>query len=119
MTLSELEKAILREIRIIRPDIARALDEQLEDMIVVSRENTNAGFYTTLRPQKVSTLIKQSRTVGNVFAKIQGMQNPMTFVLFIKDGLVHMLEGASIDEDTSNIDFSTVKFEIVPATKHH
>jgi hypothetical protein len=119
MILNDLEKAVLREISISTPEISRALDEQLEGIVVSSRENTNVGFYTTLRPKRVSALIKQPRTVGNVFAKIQGMQNPMTFVLFIKDGLVHVLEGASIEEDTSSIDFSTVKFEVVPATKHH
>src|SRR5262245_12928880 len=111
MTLNDLEKDILRVISLERPESAQEPKEQQEDIVIARRENTNTGFFTTLRPQKVNALIKHPRTVGNVFAKVQGMQNPMTFVLFMKDGLIHMLEGASIDEDTSGIDFSTVKFE--------
>jgi hypothetical protein len=119
MTLNSLEKAVLQQIRVTRPEIAPVLDEQLEGMVVASRENTDAGFFTTLKPRSTKPLIKQPSTIGNVFAKIEGMQNPMTFVLFIKDGLIDMLEGASIDESTSHINFSTAKFEIVPATLPH
>jgi hypothetical protein len=116
MTLNSLEKAVLQQIRVSRPEIALALDEQLEDVAVYKRENTNAGFFTSLQPRNTKTLIKQARAIGDVFAKVEGLQNPMTFVLFIKEGLIDMLEGASIDEGTSDINFSTVRFEILPAT---
>jgi hypothetical protein len=117
MTLNNLERAVLQVICASRPEIAPALDEQLENIEVSARENTNAGFFTTMRPTRTKTPIKEPRVIGNVFAKIAGMQNPMTFALFIKDGLIDALEGAAIDESTADIDFSIAKFEIVKATK--
>jgi hypothetical protein len=119
MVLYSLAKAVLEAFRAANLEIAPALGEQLQDVLVANRENTNVGFFTTLRPRHTRTPIRQPRVLGNVYAKIRGMQNLMTFALFIKDGLIHTLEGASIDEDTSGIDFSTVKFELVSASKPH
>jgi hypothetical protein len=119
VTLNNLEKAVFQVIRASRPEVALALDEQLEGIVVSSRENTNTGFFTTMRPLHTQALIKQPRVIGNVFAKIEGMQNPMTFTLFIKDGVIDTLEGASIEESTADIDFSIAKFEIVKATMPH
>jgi hypothetical protein len=119
MTLNSLEKAVLQVIRATRPEVAPALDAQLEDIVVSSRENTNAGFFTTMKPLHTKMLIQQPRVIGNVFARIEGMQNPMTFTLFIKDGVIDTLEGASIDESTADIDFSIAKFAIVKATMPH
>jgi hypothetical protein len=51
--------------------------------------------------------------IGNIFAKIDDMRNPMTFVLFIKDGLIEALQGASTAESTAAVDFVTVRFEIL------
>lgn len=119
MKLNSLEKAVLQAIRASRPEIALALDEQLENIEVSDRENTSAGFYTTMKPTRTKTLIEAPRVIGNVFAKIAGMQNPMTFALFIKNGLIDVLEGAAIDESTAEIDFSIAKFEIVNASKAH
>jgi hypothetical protein len=118
MTLNSLERAVLHQIGAATPEIAMALNEQLEGVVVSKRENTNAGFFTTLQTRNVKTTIKQARAIGNVFARIEGLQNPMTFVLFIKDGLIDMLEGAAIDENTSEINFSTVRFEVLSAATH-
>jgi len=117
--LNDLERAVLRAIRLARPEVAVALDEQLDGVLVASRENTDVGFFTKLQPCRTTTLIEGARSIGNVFAKIQGMQNPMTFVLFIKSGLIDTLEGAAVDESTSDIDFSTVGFQILEPTKRH
>ncbi len=119
MTLNPLENAILQAIRSAKPEIAPALDEQLRNVVVSSRENTGAGFLTTMQPANTKTLIPQTRAIGNIFAKIAGMQDPMTFVLFIKDGIIDTLEGASIDESTAAVDFSAVKFEMIKSTFHN
>jgi hypothetical protein len=119
MTLNPLENAILQAIRAAKPEVAVALDEQLDAVIVTSRENTGAGFFTTMRPLNTKTLISQTGAMGNIFAKIAGMRNPMTFVLFIKDGVIDTLEGASIDESTAAVDFSAVKFEMMKSIFHH
>lgn len=75
MTLNALEKAVLE---------------------ATNRENMNAGFFTIMRPSNTKTRISQPPVIGNIFAKIRGMRNPMTFVLFVKDGLIDTLEGASM-----------------------
>jgi hypothetical protein len=54
-----------------------------------------------------------SRTISNVFAEINGMKNPMAFVLFIRDGKIATVEGAATDDDTSNVDFSHARFKII------
>lgn len=102
-----------------KPEIALALDEQLRDVVVCSRENTGAGFFTIMRPANAKTLIPQTHAIGNIFAKLAGMREPMTFVLFIKDGIIDTLEGASIDESTLAVDFSVVKFEMIKSTFHN
>ena len=119
MPLYRLEKAILQSIATSKPEIAPALELQLEHIEVSSRQNTNAGFFTVMRPVRSNALIKHVRVLGNVFAKIEGMQNPMTFTLFVKDGIINTLEGASVDESTADIDFSIVKFEIVKEVMPH
>lgn len=119
MTLNPLETAILQAIRAAKPEIASALDEQLRDVVVISRKNTGAGFFTIMRPSNAKTLIPQTRPIGNIFAKVAGMRDPMTFVLFINDGIIDTLEGASIDESTVAVDFSAVKFEIIKSTFQH
>lgn len=76
------------------------------------RENTGVGFYTQLHVDHAVVKTKD-HVVGNVFAKIAGLQNPMTFLLFIKNGVVDLLEGAATEESTANVDFSQGKFEIL------
>ncbi len=69
--LNRLEKAVLQEIRAAAPEISAALGEQLDGVIASNRENTNAGFFTTLRPCRTNTLIEGPHSIGNVFAKIE------------------------------------------------
>jgi len=113
-SLNELEKAVLEEIVRQAPDDLRgALKEQVEGAELISRENTGQGFFTTLKPGKVSTTIKPS-PVGDVLANIEGFAQPMTFLLFLKDGAIRMLEGAAILDETASVDFSNVRFTILP-----
>ena len=112
LSLSRLEKAVLEKMLSLAASDCLPLSQQLDGAAVVSRQNTGAGFYARLEPSDRSALIK-SRTIGGVFARISGLTNPMTFVLFIKNGLIEMLEGASVDDDTSGIDFTSVRFETI------
>lgn len=114
MLFTELEKALLETMcQRASPAESAVLEEQLKQVTVQQRENTGVGFYTQLQVGPVAGKTK-NRVVGNVFANVAGLQNPMTFLLFTKDGVVDFLEGATTEESTTNIDFSQVKFEILP-----
>jgi hypothetical protein len=95
---------------------ARAFQLQLSSVTVRGRRNTGAGFFTELEAAPSGEPIK-ARTLGNVSAAISGLQDPMTFVLFTKDGFLSCLEGATIRDNTVDTDFSAVLFDIVPHPK--
>ncbi len=113
-SLNELEKAVLEKIlRDASGDLPTLLREQLEGVSVVSRENTGVGFFTELKVEKVAKPIN-ARIVGNVWADIEGFNQPMTFLAFLRDGVIHTLEGAATDDSTVGVDFSNVRFVIIP-----
>jgi hypothetical protein len=45
-----------------------------------------------------------------VCADIAGFDQPMLFLLFLRDGMIYALEGAAITDSTVHIDFSDVQF---------
>ena len=109
-SLNKLEKAVLQEMLRQAPADRFSLEEQIRGASALSRNNTGAGFYTKLRPREITKRIG-AKVIGNVFADIKGLNHPMTFVLFIRDGVVDTLEGATTDDSTAGIDFSSVQFE--------
>jgi hypothetical protein len=111
--LTLLESAILRAMCARHPE-ADALEAQIIIARVESRNNTGAGFYSRLcvdeRTKKVHT-----KFITNVFAKIDGLKNPMAFVLFMRFGLIDTLEGAAVEESTIGVDFLNVDFGVITA----
>jgi hypothetical protein len=114
MLLNELEKAVLVQmLRQASGNQLPLLREQIEGASVVSRKNTGAGFFTELRVKQVSKPI-EAKVIQDVWADIEGFDQPMPFLLFLRDGVIHKLEGATIDDSTIDIDFSNVRFVIRP-----
>ncbi len=111
MRLNKLETAVLREMCKQSPQDGVALGRQIDEAVVVSRDNTGAGFYSNLKVGGSAERIR-SKVISNVFARIDGLKNPMSFVLFIKDGFVQVLEGAAIDDTTAGIDFAKVRYQL-------
>ena len=75
------------------------LRPQLELCIVEKREFTSYGFFTTLAvPGYIPTSPKLDIKFGDVVADIQGLNSSAGFVLYIKNGILDMLEGYSCDE---------------------
>jgi hypothetical protein len=112
--LNELEKAVLQEMcSRVSSDVGAHLATQVKNVIVRDRNNTGAGFYSKLEINGPVQHIKE-KVISNLSATIAGLKNPMVFVLFIRDGVIDLLEGAAIDDSTTNINFSEVTFEIVP-----
>ena len=113
MCLNELEKSVLRVMCEREPADHNFLELQLQSVKVQSRENTGAGFFTTLRANPDSPSLVRDKVIGDVIAKVDGLQNPMVFLLFTRNGYVDQLEGAAIEDSTVNVDFSHAKFEIL------
>lgn len=113
MQLNDLERATLdRMVRQYKQDgSAASIVEQIEHVKVKSRENTGCGFYTILEASPFDSPIPDEIVAG-VFADICGLRNPLALVLYIRDGFVHLLEGAATDESTENLDFSQAGFKI-------
>jgi hypothetical protein len=76
----------------------------------VSRENSGAGFFTGLGVGDISIPIENMEITAG--ANIEGFENEMIFILFVRDGVIRTLEGATIADSTVGIDFSQVHFAV-------
>lgn len=92
---------------------ARAVQLQLSRVTAGQRHNSGGGFFTDLEVDPPGEPIKAG-ILGSVWATIDGFQDPMTFLLFTKDGVLDFLEGASIRDSTVDTDFSAAVFDIIP-----
>jgi hypothetical protein len=110
IAINKLESAVLWTM-CLRTGTA-ALRAQVQGATVLSRDNTGAGFYTTLRPNCNAAPIEQ-KIIGDVVAEINGLQSPMIFLLFVSNGYIDKLEGAAITDSTVDVDFNDVDFKIL------
>jgi hypothetical protein len=118
MVLSSLEQAVLAAIALQVPEAADALDGQHGKVRVIARENTGAGFYTTLDVSHRSPIKGVGSPLGDVGATVVGLEHGMGFLLWLREGNIHRLEGYSYEESTSGIDFEQVAFGAVgPRTR--
>jgi hypothetical protein len=111
--LSSLEQAVLNAIALQVPEVADALAGQQGKVRVTARENTGAGFYTTLDVSHRSPIKGVASPLGDVGATVVGLEHGMGFLLWLRDGHIHKLEGFSYGESTSGIDFEGVAFGVV------
>lgn len=101
LDLLPLELAVL--VKLLEGDDPRlrALQRQLQGISVESREFTGVGFYTGLvvRPSAPPAPLDVPKgTLGDVYAEIDGVEHGAGFLLFIKAGRLHLLEGFTYDE---------------------
>ena len=90
-----------------------ALDAQFASATDISRENTGIGFYTRFTVARNSTTaLSGDRLRNRPGAKVEGLEHGMGFILWLKNGFAHCLEGYSYDESTAEIDFHKAAFEI-------
>ena len=108
LKLTDLEAVALSEITKQHP----ALAPQIRAATVLARENTGAGFFTTLTvDRRAAAAIDSGSVLGNVWLDIQGFRDPMTFLVFMEDGFVSCLEGATLRDRTDQIDLSSLRSE--------
>ena len=113
-TFTNLELAALRAIFLETPEFAPILERQLEKSVVTERENSGGGFFTTIAVADDAPIVNSPSVLGyDTQARIDGLEHGFGFVLFIKGGRLHMLEGfAWAPESTSDLDLAAVQFEI-------
>ena len=109
-----LERAVLRAICEAHPVDRVALEGQLSTAVVLSRENTGAGFYTRLAIERSSgTPLGGERLRRGPAVRIDGLTHGMGFILWLKDGYADCLEGYCYEESTTRIALERAGFEIL------
>jgi hypothetical protein len=104
MNLTSLEKAVLETMLEKPSEYSEAIKQQLAAVIVARRELTGVGFFTNFI---VPTDVTVRRDLPNmeltgVVAEFPNLEHGAGFVLFIRDGVVRMLEGYTFDENWPN-----------------
>jgi len=100
MELSALERAVLAAATSGHGPTFTALSDQLAGLRVRSREFTGHGFFTefTVRNGAQRCVSPDDLAVAGVYADLEGLEEGAGFVLFVRDGLIKMLEGFAFDE---------------------
>jgi len=98
--MTDLERAVLTKFLDGDHPILKSLRHQLKTCRVETRELTGVGFYTNLVVEEsVSERIDGNLIIDDVVAQqIDGLRHGASFVLYIKNGALTMLEGSSYDE---------------------
>ena len=113
MEFTELEGAALRSIFSEAPELAAALERQLAAATVTERENSGAGFFTTIRVPDHGPRVESPTVLGcETHAHIKGMEYGLGFALFMEDGALHMLEGYALAGSTAVLDLTDLRFEV-------
>ena len=113
-TFTKLELAALHSIFAETPELAPQLDRQLAVATVTERENSGGGFFTTMTVSEEACVADSPRVLGyETQAHVVGLEHGLGFVLFMKNGRMHMLEGfAWGPESTASLDLHRLQFEI-------
>ena len=97
--LSLLEISVLNKLLDGDLSLLIQLRRQLELCTIKKREFTSYGFFTTLAiPEDIPMIPGLNIKFGDVIADIPGLTYGAGFVLYIKNGILDMLEGYSYDE---------------------
>lgn len=98
-SLSRFENAILQ--KLLEGDLPFFVNlrEQLVECIVNDREHTGVGFFTSLSvPDHLPRIRGLDVTFGDVVCEFPETRTEVGFLLYIKDGVLDMLEGYTYDE---------------------
>jgi hypothetical protein len=110
-----LERAALEAIMDETGEERDGVAEQLRHASVISRENTGGGFFADLSvASDAPDLDRKTAHWGrDVWMSIDGLEYGLGMILHFKDCRANLLEGYAVGpEDTSAINFQTVRFAI-------
>ena len=98
--LTPLEKAVLDAMLEGGGESFEAVRQQLAHATIAKREFSGVGFFTEFVVPVDAPVRRNlpSMEIGNVGAEFRSLQHGAGFVLFIRDGVVSMLEGYTYDE---------------------
>lgn len=113
-TFTDLERAVLHSIFLETPRLAPLLERQLALANVAGRENSGAGFFTSISVGADAPRVAMREVLGfETHAHVKGLEHGMGFVLFTQAGLIHLLEGFSYSpESPATLDLQSLEFEI-------
>jgi hypothetical protein len=99
--LTPLERAVLATI--LAPDhpVMDVLRRQFESCTVAGRQFTGHGFFTDLAVRDdvpAAPVTRQQIALGDVTGSVEGLHHGAGFVLFIRDGVLKLLEGFAYNE---------------------
>lgn len=113
-TWNALERAVLRELCGLAGPAGPALAAQLSVARITDRENSGKGFFTHLDvPRQAAPPAACKSPIGATWVLIEGFEYSMLFLLFLEDGYAVMLEGATVGDDTTGVDFAARSFGFV------
>ena len=98
MELTTFEKAVLEKLLYGEHPVLENLRFQLKQSRITSREFTGVGFFIHFGVDTKLVYEDVNFEIGDVDAKIDGVQYGVGFVLFIRQGRLFMLEGYTYDE---------------------
>ena len=89
----------------------------MERATATKRENTGCGFFTTIAVSADGPQVNAPSVLGyETHARVLGLEHGLGFVLFMREGRMHLLEGyAWGPESTALLDLFGLTFEIFNA----
>lgn len=101
LTLTPLEQSVL-DLLLDKPgEPFETLRQHLAHASVVQRQLTGHGFFTDFSVAVDAPVRRDlpNAAFGDVTAQIPGLQHGAGFVVFVRDGVLSMLEGYAYDEE--------------------
>ncbi|MCL2103568.1 MAG: hypothetical protein FWH21_00705 [Kiritimatiellaeota bacterium] len=99
MQFEDFEKCVMKFVLREQTEQSILLSKQYDVATVVSREFTGCGFFTNFRvPNLVSALPNSVNIELGCLGELEGVQYGIGFVLFVRQGLISMLEGYVYNE---------------------
>lgn len=100
--ISILEEMVLNAIFKVNNDnlSCRKIKQQLKSLKVKNRTFTGVGFYTEFIVYDETLIVDKTINIelGGIDAEIDGLNHGAGFILWVKDGLIEILEGYCYDE---------------------
>lgn len=118
--LTALEDAVIRKLLEGDHPFLAALRKQAANAKLRSREFTGAGFYSSFQVEPESMKAgDRDYQLDDVLADVEGLAHGAGFILYVRAGLLDLLEGYSYDEPwPAKIGAFAVKYHREPRVLH-
>ena len=95
MEFCKFEKKLMQMLLVGKSATLQQLRKQYLSSVVVSREITSVGFFTTFSIQGEVDMLEGNKTfqIGDVDGKINSTDEAVGFILYIRNGVISTLEG--------------------------